>query len=165
MPAVMVELRPVPRWSKNKTYVKELVTTFCLMYTIRFHNPSENTYLIPLVKDRSDPAILLGGPAAHPRASLQIDQPGKLFFFLGGFDWRHQTMHTPGEQSESAFIGFTVVDWNVEEQLCHAEFACVACQRYWFLPRRGMLFKPCIPLRDAYRGHCETFYQSTLQPL
>lgn len=75
----------------------------------------EKAYLIPPFEDRSDPAILLRGPAAHPRASLQIDQPRELFLFLGGLNRRHQTTHAPGEQSESAFIGLIVVDWNVEE--------------------------------------------------
>ena len=113
--AVIVELRPVPLWSRNRT---------CKQSAHELE-PFARPYLISFAEDEVHPGVRLRGTTSKARATLQIDQPRKFpsFALLRWLNRRVFASNAARKESQGVTCGFTVIHGHIKEQLGDPKFA------------------------------------------
>lgn len=128
VPAVRVELRPVPRWSRKSTY--KMVEHQSTNYKVN------GTHLITLAEYEFNPGVRLRGTTSKTRATLQVDQPRKLALFgilAIFFSWLYgfvQATDTSCKEPQRLPSGLAVVHRDIEEQLGDPKFSWISNYQY-----------------------------------
>lgn len=123
VPAVRVELRPVPRWSRNRTYSKSQSTRTSDSPKILSIVFFALAHLVALAQGWLDKSVILRGTTSKAWPALEIHKPWQLGVLLGRFNGLVPARDTSSKQSQCAIIGLAIIQGHIEEQLGHTELS------------------------------------------